>query len=111
MIVVAPCSANTLARWPPGLADNVLTESRRWRRPGALVVAPAMNVRMWEHPATQANVATLRERGAVIVGPEAASSPRASSAWAGWRRRQTIPRAIGGAAATRRAARRPARCW
>jgi phosphopantothenoylcysteine decarboxylase/phosphopantothenate--cysteine ligase len=70
VMVVAPCSANTLARLALGLADSVLTESAL-AAAGRLLVAPAMNVRMWQHPATQANVATLRERGAVIVGPEA----------------------------------------
>jgi phosphopantothenoylcysteine decarboxylase/phosphopantothenate--cysteine ligase len=69
VMVVAPCSANTLAKLAQGLADNVLTESAL-ALAGRLVVAPAMNVRMWEHPATQAAVALLRERGAVIVGPE-----------------------------------------
>ena len=69
VMVVAPCSANTLAKLAHGLADNVLTESAL-ALAGRLVVAPAMNVRMWEHPATQAAVALLAARGAVIVGPE-----------------------------------------
>ena len=68
-MVVAPCSANTLAKLAHGLADNVLTESAL-ALAGRLVIAPAMNVRMWEHPATQAAVELLRARGAVIVGPE-----------------------------------------
>jgi phosphopantothenoylcysteine decarboxylase/phosphopantothenate--cysteine ligase len=66
---VAPLSANTLAKLAHGLADNVLTEAALAFR-GPFIVAPAMNVRMWEHPATQANVATLRERGVTLVGPE-----------------------------------------
>jgi phosphopantothenoylcysteine decarboxylase/phosphopantothenate--cysteine ligase len=69
VMVVAPCSANTLAKLAHGIADNVLTESAL-ALAGRLVVAPAMNVRMWEHPATQASVAALRARGAVIVGPD-----------------------------------------
>ena len=69
LLVVAPLSANTLAKLAHGLADNVLTEAALAFR-GPFVVAPAMNVRMWEHPATQANVATLRERGVELVGPE-----------------------------------------
>ena len=69
VMVVAPCSANTLAKLAHGLADNVLTESAL-ALAGRLVVAPAMNVRMWEHPATQAAVRLLAERGAVIVGPD-----------------------------------------
>jgi phosphopantothenoylcysteine decarboxylase/phosphopantothenate--cysteine ligase len=69
LLVVAPLSANTLAKLAHGLADNVLTEAALAFR-GPFLVAPAMNVRMWEHPATQANVAALRERGVALVGPE-----------------------------------------
>jgi phosphopantothenoylcysteine decarboxylase / phosphopantothenate---cysteine ligase len=69
LLVVAPLSANTLAKLAHGLADNVLTEAALAFR-GPFLVAPAMNVRMWEHPATQANVATLRERGVELMGPE-----------------------------------------
>jgi phosphopantothenoylcysteine decarboxylase / phosphopantothenate---cysteine ligase len=69
LLVVAPLSANTLAKLAHGLADNVLTEAALAFR-GPFLVAPAMNVRMWEHPATRANVATLRERGVEFVGPE-----------------------------------------
>lgn len=67
-LLIAPLTANTLAKLAHGLADNVLTEAALAHR-GPLLVAPAMNTRMWEHPATQANIATLRDRGAVIVGP------------------------------------------
>ena len=70
LMVVAPLSANTLAKLAHGLADNVLTQAALAVR-GPLLVAPAMNVRMWEHPATQANVALLRERGVVTIGPAA----------------------------------------
>lgn len=68
-LVVAPATANTLARLAHGLADDLLTEAAL-AHTGPLVLAPAMNVRMWEHPATQANVELLRARGAVLVGPE-----------------------------------------
>jgi phosphopantothenoylcysteine decarboxylase/phosphopantothenate--cysteine ligase len=68
LLVVAPLTANTLARLAHGLADDLLTEAALAHR-GPVVVAPAMNVRMWEHPATQANVATLRARGVEFVGP------------------------------------------
>ena len=68
LLVVAPLTANTLARLAHGLADDVLTEAAL-AHAGPVLVAPAMNVRMWEHPATQANVATLRERGVEIMGP------------------------------------------
>ncbi|HVM69443.1 MAG TPA: bifunctional phosphopantothenoylcysteine decarboxylase/phosphopantothenate--cysteine ligase CoaBC [Gaiellaceae bacterium] len=66
--VVAPLTAHTLARLAHGLADDVLTEAALAHR-GPFVLAPAMNTRMWEHPATQANLALVRERGATIVGP------------------------------------------
>jgi phosphopantothenoylcysteine decarboxylase/phosphopantothenate--cysteine ligase len=66
--VIAPASANTLAKLANGLADNLLT-SAALASPAPLVVAPAMNDRMWRHPATQANVETLRLRGATIVPP------------------------------------------
>ena len=69
LLVVAPLSANTLAKLAHGLADNVLTEAALAFR-GRFLVAPAMNARMWEHPATRANVATLRERGVELLGPE-----------------------------------------
>jgi phosphopantothenoylcysteine decarboxylase/phosphopantothenate--cysteine ligase len=68
LLVVAPLTANTLARLAHGLADDVLTEAAL-AHSGPTLVAPAMNVRMWEHPATQANVATLRARGVELVGP------------------------------------------
>jgi phosphopantothenoylcysteine decarboxylase / phosphopantothenate---cysteine ligase len=69
LVVVAPLSANTLAKLTHGLADNVLTEAAL-AHDGPLLVAPAMNPRMWANPATQANVAILRERGAEVIGPE-----------------------------------------
>jgi phosphopantothenoylcysteine decarboxylase / phosphopantothenate---cysteine ligase len=68
LLVVAPLTANTLARLAHGLADDVLTEAVL-AHDGPVLVAPAMNVRMWRHPATQANVALLRERGVEILGP------------------------------------------
>jgi phosphopantothenoylcysteine decarboxylase/phosphopantothenate--cysteine ligase len=70
LLVIAPLSANTLAKLALGLADNVLTQLALAFR-GPVLVAPAMNVRMWEHPATRANVATLRSRGVELIGPEA----------------------------------------
>jgi phosphopantothenoylcysteine decarboxylase / phosphopantothenate---cysteine ligase len=69
LLVVAPCTANTLAKLAYGLADNVLTEAALAHR-GPVVVAPAMNPRMWSHPATRANAETLRARGVVLVGPD-----------------------------------------
>jgi phosphopantothenoylcysteine decarboxylase/phosphopantothenate--cysteine ligase len=69
LLVIAPCTANTLAKLAQGIADNVLTEAALAHR-GPVLVAPAMNHRMWAHPATQANVATLLERGVELIGPE-----------------------------------------
>jgi phosphopantothenoylcysteine decarboxylase / phosphopantothenate---cysteine ligase len=68
VFVVAPASANTLAKLAGGLADNLLT-SAALANTAPLVLAPAMNSRMWEHPATQANLELLRSRGARIVEP------------------------------------------
>lgn len=70
LLVVAPLTANTLARLAHGLADDVLTEAALAHE-GPVLVAPAMNTRMWNHAATQANVATLRARGVELVGPVA----------------------------------------
>jgi len=65
---IAPASANTIAKLAGGHADNLLTAAAlACRRP--LIVAPAMNAAMYEHPATQANLALLRERGATVLEP------------------------------------------
>ena len=69
LLVVAPLSANTLAKLAHGFADNVLTQAALAFR-GPVLAAPAMNARMWEHPATQANAALVRERGVELLGPE-----------------------------------------
>src|ERR1700761_986413 len=69
LLVVAPCTANTLAKLAYGLADNVLTEAALAHR-GPVLVAPAMNPRMWGHPATRANAETLRARGVELIGPD-----------------------------------------
>jgi phosphopantothenoylcysteine decarboxylase/phosphopantothenate--cysteine ligase len=68
LLVVAPLSANTMARLAHGLADDLLTETALAHR-GPVLVAPAMNTSMWEHAATQRNVELLRERGVEVVGP------------------------------------------
>jgi phosphopantothenoylcysteine decarboxylase / phosphopantothenate---cysteine ligase len=70
LLVIAPLTANTMAKLAHGLADDVLTEAAL-AYSGPVLVAPAMNTRMWEHEATQANAATLRERGVELIGPEA----------------------------------------
>jgi phosphopantothenoylcysteine decarboxylase/phosphopantothenate--cysteine ligase len=69
LFVIAPLTANTLAKLAHGLADNVLTQAALAFR-GPVLAAPAMNVRMWQHTATQENAALLRERGLELIGPE-----------------------------------------
>ena len=69
LLVIAPLTANTMAKLAYGLADDVLTEAALAHR-GPVLVAPAMNPRMWAHPATQTNAATLRERGVELIGPD-----------------------------------------
>lgn len=68
VLVIAPASANTLAKLAGGLADNLLTTAAL-ANTAPLVVAPAMNSRMYEHPATRANLELLRSRGARVVDP------------------------------------------
>lgn len=67
-VVVAPATANTLAKLAHGLADD-LVSTLCLATEAPLAVAPAMNHRMWKHPATQANIATLRARGVCLIGP------------------------------------------
>jgi phosphopantothenoylcysteine decarboxylase/phosphopantothenate--cysteine ligase len=69
LLVVAPCTANTLAKLAHGIADNVLTEAALAHR-GPVLIAPAMNPRMWAHAATRANVETITARGVELVGPD-----------------------------------------
>jgi phosphopantothenoylcysteine decarboxylase/phosphopantothenate--cysteine ligase len=70
LVIVAPATANTLAKMTAGIADDLLgTTLLATRAP--VVVAPAMHTEMWQHPATVANVRTLRERGVHVVGPAA----------------------------------------
>ncbi|MSV34509.1 MAG: bifunctional phosphopantothenoylcysteine decarboxylase/phosphopantothenate--cysteine ligase CoaBC [Bryobacterales bacterium] len=68
LMVVAPATADLIAKFANGLADDLLTTTYL-AFTGIVVVAPAMNTSMWNHPATQANMAKLRERGHVIVEP------------------------------------------
>jgi phosphopantothenoylcysteine decarboxylase/phosphopantothenate--cysteine ligase len=68
LVVVAPATANTLARAAHGLADDLLTNVLLTAR-CPVVFAPAMHTEMWEHPATAENVATLRRRGAIVIEP------------------------------------------
>ena len=68
LIVVAPATANTIAKLAAGLADDLLGNSIL-ASTAPLVIAPAMHTEMWQNPATVANIATLRSRGVTIVGP------------------------------------------
>ena len=68
-VLVAPATANTIAKLAHGLADD-LVSTLCLVTTAPLAIAPAMNHRMWKHPATQANVATLRARGVQWIGPD-----------------------------------------
>ncbi|MET7904832.1 bifunctional phosphopantothenoylcysteine decarboxylase/phosphopantothenate--cysteine ligase CoaBC [Streptomyces sp. NPDC005355] len=68
LVVIAPATADLLAKAAHGLADDLLTNTLLTAR-CPVVFAPAMHTEMWEHPATQENVATLRRRGAVVIEP------------------------------------------
>ena len=68
LVIVAPATANTLAKMAAGISDNLLGVTLL-ATTAPVVVAPAMHTAMWDHAATQANIATLRERGIHIVGP------------------------------------------
>src|SRR4051812_36393564 len=68
LVVVAPATADLLAKAAHGLADDLLTNTLLTAR-CPVVFAPAMHTEMWEHPATQENVATLRRRGSLVVEP------------------------------------------
>jgi phosphopantothenoylcysteine decarboxylase len=71
LLLVAPATANKIARLALGLADDALTCIALALRPEAKVlIAPAMNGKMWLHPATQGHVATLQGRGVEFIGPE-----------------------------------------
>ena len=69
LLVVVPASADLLAKMAAGLADD-LASTVLLATDKPVLVAPAMNVRMWSHPATQANLATLRGRGVAVIGPD-----------------------------------------
>ena len=71
MLLIAPATANTIAKLAQGLADDALSCIALALNPDArLVIAPAMNGKMWQHPATQKNVAILSDRGAEFIGPD-----------------------------------------
>src|SRR6201991_2086460 len=70
LLVVAPATANILARMAQGLADDLAT-TVLLATDKPVLAAPSMNTRMWDHPATRANIATLLSRGTLFVGPGA----------------------------------------
>jgi phosphopantothenoylcysteine decarboxylase len=71
LLLIAPATAQTIAKLAHGMADDALTCIALALKPGAKVlVAPAMNGKMWLHPATQKNVAELKGRGVEFIGPE-----------------------------------------
>ena len=98
LVFVAPATADLLARAATGRADDLLTATLLTAR-CPVVFAPAMHTEMWEHPATQANVATLRGRGCLVLDPAAGPADR---------RRQ---RAGTPARASESCTRRPCGCW
>ncbi len=72
LLLIAPATANIIAKLAHGIADDSLTCIALALNPQArMLLAPAMNGKMWQHPATQQNVATLKARGAEFIGPEA----------------------------------------
>lgn len=82
VMLVAPATADLLARLAHGLADDVVTTAALATR-APLILAPAMNEQMWRHPATQVSVATLLSRGARIVGPNVGEMAEAGHAGPG----------------------------
>jgi len=69
LLVVAPATANVIGKFAHGLADDALSAIYLATR-STVLIAPAMNGKMWEHPATQGNVKTLKGRGVEFIGPE-----------------------------------------
>jgi phosphopantothenoylcysteine decarboxylase len=71
LLLIAPATANVIAKLANGFADDALTCIALALNPKAkILIAPAMNGKMWLHPATQANVATLKKRGVQFIGPD-----------------------------------------
>lgn len=71
LLLIAPATANVIAKMAHGIADDALTcIALALNQNAKTLIAPAMNGKMWSHPATQKNVAALKERGAEFIGPE-----------------------------------------
>ena len=69
VLVIAPCTANVIAKLAHGLADDALTATAL-ACPATLILAPAMNENMWKHPATRENISILKSRGAIVIDVE-----------------------------------------
>src|SRR6476469_5351466 len=91
LVVIAPATADLLARAAAGRADDLLTATLLVTR-APVFMAPAMHTEMWTHPATVANVATLRARGVVVIDPAVGRLTGADSGAAGCRTRSTSRR-------------------
>ena len=98
-VVVAPATANTIARLAHGLADD-LVSTLCLATEAPLAIAPAMNHRMWRHPATQANIETLRARGVAVIGPDDGPLAEGESGPGRLREPQAIVAALAAAVAT-----------
>jgi phosphopantothenoylcysteine decarboxylase/phosphopantothenate--cysteine ligase len=103
LVVVAPATADLMAKMAGGHADD-LVSTLLMATDKRVLIAPAMNVRMWEHPATQRNLATLRADGVAVVGPDEGAMACGEFGPGAWpNRRRSSPRS-----AEMRRARRPA---
>ena len=91
VLVIAPATANTLAKLAHGIADNLLCATAL-ASSAPLVLAPAMDAGMWEHPSTQENLEILRRRGAILVGP---GEGRLASGRIGCGRLAEVPEILG----------------
>ena len=98
-VVVAPATANTIAKLAHGLADD-LVSTLCLATEAPLAIAPAMNHRMWWHPATQANIETLRARGVAVIGPDDGPLAEGESGPGRLREPQAIVAALAAAVAT-----------
>ena len=68
LVVIAPATANFIGKYTNGIADDALT-TYALSHSGQVIIAPAMNPKMWSNPAVQANVTTLKKRGVIFCGP------------------------------------------
>ena len=105
-----PRHRRLLAKAAHGLADDLLTNTLLTAR-CPVVFAPAMHTEMWEHPATQANVATLRERGAIVIDPAVGRLTGADTGRAGCRTPRRSSRSAARVLTGRRRATWPAAAW